>query len=85
MMIHRVRISRVNANMTLTDVLVFRMAGTQDQAEEFGHRIQTRWMRQNPGWATVMTTDWPRSEELGGHHVMPDARLIEGAPLVIAG
>lgn len=82
-MIHRVRIARVNADMTTTDVLVFRMAGTQDQAELFGERLRTRWMRQNPGWATVMTTDWPRPDELGGSHVMPDARLIENAPLVI--
>jgi len=79
--IHRVRISRVQPDLTLIDVFVFRMAGTQSQAEEFGHRIQSRWMRANPGWATVMTTDWPRPEELGGGHVMPNPREINNAPL----
>lgn len=81
--IHRVRIKRVNADLSESDVLVFRMAGTQDQAEDFGNRLRTRWMRANPGWATTMTTDWPRPDELGGGHVMPDARMINLPPLPI--
>jgi hypothetical protein len=84
-MIHRVRISRVSADLSLTDVLVFRMGGTQAEAEAFGHRVQTRWMRMNPGWATVMVTDWPSPTELGGNHVMPDARQIVDAPIPIIG
>lgn len=82
MLIHRVRISRVNADMTLSDVLVFRMAGDQLQAEAFGNRIRSRWMRANPGWATTMTTDWPTSEELGGKHVMPNRDKINDGPFL---
>lgn len=81
--IHRVRISRVNVDMTLTDIQVFRMGGTQAEAEAFGERLRTRWMHSNPGWATVMNTDWPRSNELGGNHVMPDPREIKEAPLLL--
>lgn len=83
MQIHRVRISRVNVDLSTTDVLVFRMAGMQDEAEEFGQRVRTRWMRANPGWATVMVTDWPLSKELGGEHTMPDIREIVNAPITI--
>lgn len=84
-MIHRVRISRVNVDMTLTDVLVFRMGGTQEEAEAFGERVRTRWMHLNPGWATVMNTDWPSPAELGGQHVMPDAAQIVEPPLILIG
>lgn len=70
-MIHRIRVSRVLPDLTSEQLFAFRMAGTQDEAEAFGHRLQTRWMELNPGHATVMTTDWPSSDELGGKHVMP--------------
>jgi hypothetical protein len=80
-MIHRVRVNRLNPDLTETQVFVFRMAGTQDQAEEFGQRLRSHWMRANPGWATTMVTDWPTSQELGGGHVLPDARQLNTAPL----
>lgn len=83
--IHRVRIKRVHPDLSETDVLVFRMAGTQSDAEAFGERLRTRWMRANPGWATTMDTDWPRPDELGGDHVMPDWRMINEPPLPIVG
>lgn len=70
-MIHRVRVSQLLPDLTTRQVLVFRMAGTQQDAEDFGHRVQTRWMELNPGYATVMRVDWPTSAELGGEHVMP--------------
>lgn len=70
-MIHRVRVSRVLPDLTTEQLFAFRMAGSQADAEAFGHRLQTRWMELNPGHATVMNTDWPSSEELGGKHVMP--------------
>lgn len=70
-MIHRVRVSRVLPDLTIEQLFAFRMAGTQDEAEEFGHRLQTRWMELNPGHATVMNTDWPTPQELGQKHVMP--------------
>lgn len=79
-MIHRVRISRVNPDMSETQVFAFRMGGTQDQAEHFGNRIRTRWMRANPGFATTMNTDWPNSHELGGDHVMPKVDQIDNGP-----
>lgn len=78
--IHRVRIKRVNVDMSETDVFVFRMAGPQADAEAFGNRLRTRWMVANPGWATTMTTDWPHSEELGGKHVMPKWTEIDHGP-----
>lgn len=71
-MIHRVRVSRLLPDLTSVQVFAFRMAGTQVEAEAFGHRLQTRWMELNPGHATIMTTDWPTSAELGGQHVMPE-------------
>jgi hypothetical protein len=70
-MINRIRVARVLPDLTTEQVFAFRMAGTQDDAEAFGHRLQTRWMELNPGHATVMSTDWPTSEELGGNHVQP--------------
>jgi len=70
-MIHRVRVSRVRPDLTTEQVFAFRMAGTQAEAEEYGHRLQTRWMELNPGYATVMVLDWPTSAELGEQHVMP--------------
>lgn len=73
MMIHRVRVLRVLPNLETRQVLAFRMAGTQEEAESFGHRVQTTWMRRNPGHATVIVTDWPTDEELGEHHVQPPA------------
>ena len=79
-LIHRVRIKRVNADMSETDVFVFRMAGEQAVAEAFGNRLRTRWLVANPGWATTMSTDWPRSEELGGQHVMPKRDEIDYGP-----
>lgn len=81
-MIHRVRIKRVNADMSETDVFVFRMGGSQADAEAFGNRLRTRWMVANPGWATTMTTDWPTSEELGGKHVMPKRDEIDYGPFM---
>lgn len=70
-MIHRIRVSRVLPDLTTEQLFAFRMAGTQVEAETFGHRLQTRWMELNPGHATVMNTDWPTTEELGQKHVMP--------------
>lgn len=65
-LIHRVRVSRVLPDLTTQQVFVFRMAGDQLYAEAYGNALRTRWMELNPGQATVMTTDWPTSEELGG-------------------
>lgn len=70
-MIHRVRVSYLLPDLTTRQVFTFRMAGTQQEAEDFGHRLQTAWMERNPGHATVMSTDWPSSAELGGEHVQP--------------
>lgn len=71
MLIHRIRVSRILPNMETEQVFAFRMAGTQDQAEAFGHQMQTIWMKRNPGHATTMTTDWPRPEELGDKYSLP--------------
>jgi hypothetical protein len=70
-MIHRVRVNQLLPDLTTRQVFAFRMAGTQQEAEDFGHRLQTRWMELNPGYATVMRVDWPTPDELGGHHVQP--------------
>lgn len=70
-MIHRVRVSQLLPDLSTRQLFAFRMAGTQDEAEAFGHRLQTRWMELNPGYATIVRLDWPTSVELGGQHVQP--------------
>jgi len=70
-LVHRIRIYQLMPDLTRRELLSFRAAGSQLEAEAFGERLRTRIMRQNPGIATQMITDWPRSEELGGKHVMP--------------
>jgi hypothetical protein len=69
--IHRVKIFRVNPDLTFTQVLTFRMAGTQDDAEALGHQLQSRWLELNPGHGSVMVTDWPRPAELGDTYASP--------------
>ena len=71
-MIHRIKINRLNPDLSEEMVIVFRIAGTQDNAEAFGNRVRTRWMEANPGVPTTMVTDWPNPVELGGQHIMPD-------------
>lgn len=70
-MIHRVRVVRIRPDMSTEQVFAFRMAGTQSDAEAFGHQLQTRWMEQNPGHATAMVLDWPTPDELGETHALP--------------
>lgn len=65
-LIHRIKIFRLLPDLTTEQVVAFRMCGDQLDCEAFGHLWQTRWMEQNPGHATIMVTDWPTSEELGG-------------------
>lgn len=75
-MINRVRIVQVLHDMSTRDVITFRMGGTQDEAEEFGHLLQTRWMEENPGFATVMIIDWPTPQELGmKFHIKPSPQV----------
>lgn len=64
-LIHRITVSRVLPDLTTEQLFAFRMAGDQQEAEAYGHLLQTRWMELNPGYPTVMVTDWPTSEELG--------------------
>ena len=70
-MIHRIRINRLNPDLTEAQVLTFRIGGSQDDAEAVGNQIRTRWMELNPGVPTTMVTDWPSSKELGEQHVRP--------------
>ena len=74
-MISRVRIMRINPDLSTEQVLVFRVSDSdQNNVEDLGHRLQTRWMELNPGVPTQMVVDWPRPAELGAQHIMPSRK-----------
>jgi hypothetical protein len=66
-MIHKIEIRRINPDLSERQILVFRIAGTQDHAEQVGECLRTRWMENHPGVPTTMSTTWPRPAELGQH------------------
>jgi hypothetical protein len=70
-LIHRVKIVQVLPDLSTRQLVAFRMAGDQDDVEAFAHLVQTNWLRANPGYATIMIVDWPRTDELGERYVMP--------------
>jgi hypothetical protein len=71
-LIHRVKISRINPDLSTSQIMVFRMGGEQADAEAFGNLVRTKWMEANPGWPTTMVTDWPTSDELGMKWSVPE-------------